>query len=64
MRLPNYGHQNILYLSSKDIEIRLSHTIGNTLNELIFGTTYGENDPTWNRIQHLREKGIKVRIMH
>ena len=60
MRVHNNGDQDMLYLSSEDIESCLSHTIGNTLNELIFGTTYEKTDPTWNRIQYLREKGIKV----
>ena len=53
--------KGLIRLSSKDLESNLSHTIGNTLNELIFGMTYKENDPVWNRIQNLREEGIKVK---
>ena len=53
-------HKDIIHLSSRELETRLSHTIGNTLNELIFGITYEENDKVWKRIQHLREEGIKV----
>ena len=52
-----------IQLSSKDLDRHLSHTIGNTLNELIFGMTYEESDKTWNRIQYLREEGIKVHIL-
>ena len=55
------SHKGLIRLSSKGLESNLSHTIGNTLNELIFGMTYKENDPVWNRIQNLREEGIKVK---
>ena len=54
------GDQEVLHISSKELERHLSHTIGNTLNELIFGMTYKETDSVWKRIQYLREEGIKV----
>ena len=54
------GDQEVLHISSKELEYHLSHTIGNTLNELIFGMTYKETDSVWKRIQYLREEGIKV----
>ena len=56
--------KEVLRISSKELERRLSHTIGNTLNELIFGMTYKETDSIWNRIQHLREEGIKVYMVY
>ena len=54
------GDKEVLHISSKELERHLSHTIGNTLNELIFGMTYKETDSVWKRIQYLREEGIKV----
>ena len=54
------GDQEVLHISSKELERHLSHTIGNTLNELIFGMTYEETDSVWKRIQYLREEGTKV----
>ena len=47
-------------LHSADLDTLLSHTIGNTMNELIFGLTYDKSNKVWNRIQYLREEGIKV----
>ena len=47
-------------LHSLDLDTLLSHTIGNTMNELIFGLTYDKSNKVWNRIQYLREEGIKV----
>ena len=47
-------------LHSTDLETLLSHIIGNTMNELIFGMTYDKTNKVWNRIQYLREEGIKV----
>ena len=49
-----------IYLNSKQLETHLSHNIGNTLNELVFGITYQSNDLVWQQIQYLREEGIKV----
>ena len=54
------GDRVVLHISSNELERHLSHTIGNTLNELIFGMTYKETDSVWKRIQYLREEGIKV----
>ena len=47
-------------LHSLELDTLLSHTIGNTMNELIFGLTYDKSNKVWNRIQYLREEGIKV----
>ena len=52
-----------IVLHSTDLESLLSHIIGNTMNELIFGLTYEKTDKVWNRIQYLREEGIKVQII-
>lgn len=41
------------------LDRQLSHTIGNMMNEILFGYTYKEHDPCWQRIQKLREEGIK-----
>ena len=53
---------HVISLHSTDLDSLLSHTIGNTMNELIFGLTYEKTNPAWNRIQYLREEGIKVII--
>ena len=36
---------------------RLAHTVGNMMNEIIFGISYGRNDPLWRHMQNLREEG-------
>nr|APH81383.1 cytochrome P450 CYP306A1 [Tigriopus kingsejongensis] len=37
----------------------LQQTIGNMLNDIIFGLRYGPSDSRWQRIQSLRENGVK-----
>ena len=37
----------------------LSHTVGNMMNEILFGIHYSSTDENWQHIQQLREKGIK-----
>jgi hypothetical protein len=43
--------------SSHELEASLSHTIGNVMNEIIFGMTYAADDAMWLKLQFLREKG-------
>ena len=51
--------QGISEISSKLMESKLSHTVGNMMNEILFGIHYDENDKNWIKIQKLREAGIK-----
>nr|XP_053627673.1 cytochrome P450 306a1-like [Cherax quadricarinatus] len=46
--------------SPVDISSRLLHHVGNTMNHLIFGVTYQENDPKWRWLRHLLEEGTKM----
>lgn len=36
------------------------HHVGNTMNQLIFGLTYQEDDGTWRWLRHLLEEGTKL----
>ena len=38
----------------------MNHDVGNLLNDIVFGRTYDEDDPTWKAIQNAREDGIKM----
>ena len=51
--------QGISEISSKLMDSKLSHTVGNMMNEILFGIHYDENDKNWIKIQKLREAGIK-----
>ncbi|KAF6203470.1 hypothetical protein GE061_001801 [Apolygus lucorum] len=38
----------------------LIHTMGNVMNELLFGITYPEGDPQWEYLQELAVEGVKL----
>ena len=46
-------------LNSELLDSLLSHTVGNMMNEILFGIHYASNDENWKHIQTLRSKGIK-----
>ncbi|XP_049277586.1 cytochrome P450 306a1 [Anopheles funestus] len=37
----------------------IHHSLGNLLNDLVFGIKYEKDNPTWKYLQHLQEEGIK-----
>ncbi|XP_042232945.1 cytochrome P450 306a1-like [Homarus americanus] len=43
-----------------NISGKLLHHVGNTMNQLIFGLTYLEEDPKWRWLRHLLEEGTKL----
>lgn len=38
----------------------LVNTVGNIVNDFIFGITYEWNDETWKHVQYLQEEGVKL----
>lgn len=38
----------------------LANTVGNVVNDFVFGVTYEWSDETWKHLQHLQEEGVKM----
>ena len=53
------GIRGLKEIDSHLLDAKLSHTVGNMMNEILFGIHYEENDENWIKIQKLREAGIK-----
>lgn len=52
----------IAQLSSKEMNPMhiLANTVGNIVNDFVFGKTYDANDETWKYLQYLQEVGVKL----
>jgi ecdysteroid 25-hydroxylase len=52
----------ITKFSSKEFDPMhiLTNTVGNIVNDFVFGITYDANDETWKHLQYLQEVGVKL----
>lgn len=43
-----------------DLQPMLADTIGNFINELVYGVTFHEDDETWKWLMHIQEEGVRA----